>query len=384
VNAGQRARLLCVTAALLLAAHVSPVWGHGLDPAYLSLRATGGGSLEVTWRTASERRIGADVRPILPERCRATGTSRPAVTADHVTLRWTVDCGPDGLAGETIAVRDLDAARINALLRIEETGRPVVQAVLHPRRSSFTVAAEATRLAVVGGYCRLGIEHILGGADHLLFVLGLVLLLSASRLLIKTITAFTLGHSITLSAAALGWAAVPSRPVEVLIALSVLALAVELARDGGPDTALRRSPWLMALGFGVLVRGDPGGAQRPAAGGAARLRLRRRSRRDGAARGRRPAGAALVQHRDRDRPARLRRRHGDRPNAGPPLSACRRAPPARADGLRDGHSGGVLEPRARGALARLTGSAKPPGNQVVADPRRDIAVGLRPRRPTAR
>src|SRR5207249_1146814 len=105
---------------------------------------------------------------------------------------------------------------------------------------------------VVRGYVTLGIEHILTGPDHLLFVFGLLLLVSASRLLVKTITAFTLGHSLTLSAAALHFANVPSRPIEVLIAASVLTLAVELARDAGRPTMLRRFPWAMAVAFGLL------------------------------------------------------------------------------------------------------------------------------------
>ena len=88
--------------------------------------------------------------------------------------------------------------------------------------------------------------------DHLLFVFGLLLLCSASRLLVQTITAFTVGHSLTLSAAVLGLATVPSRPLEVLIAASVLALAVELARHVDGPTWLRRFPWAMAVAFGLL------------------------------------------------------------------------------------------------------------------------------------
>jgi hydrogenase/urease accessory protein HupE len=96
------------------------------------------------------------------------------------------------------------------------------------------------------------VEHILTGPDHLLFVFGLLLLVSTSRLLLQTITAFTLGHSITLSVAALGLATVPQRPIEVLIAVSVLVLAVELARDPAHASLLRRFPWAMALLFGLL------------------------------------------------------------------------------------------------------------------------------------
>ena len=231
----------------------STALGHGLDPAMLSLRTAGAGTFEVMWRTAAARLPGSDVRPVLPARCRQVSASPPEASLEHVTLRWTVDCGPDDLTGETFTVQDLDAARINALLRIEEPGRPTVQVVLNPRHGSFTVSARPSRLDVARSYVALGIEHILTGPDHLLFVFGLLLLLATTTgLLVRTITAFTLGHSITLSAAALGLTSVPSRPIEALIAVSVLALAVELARDNDRLTLMRRFPWLIALGFGLL------------------------------------------------------------------------------------------------------------------------------------
>jgi hypothetical protein len=246
-------RRLRTATALAVALGASSASGHGLDPALLALRATGPGTYEVTWRTAAARLPGTDVRPILPARCREVSASPPETSLDHVTLRWSVDCGSTDLTGETVTVQDLDAARINALLRIEEPGRPTVQVVLSPRQGSFEVPARATRLDVVRSYVRLGIEHILTGPDHLLFVFGLLLLLATTTgLLVRTITAFTLGHSITLSAAALRLTTVPSRPIEVLIALSVLALAVELARETGKPTLMRRFPWLIALGFGLL------------------------------------------------------------------------------------------------------------------------------------
>ncbi len=224
---------------------------HGLEPASLALREIRAGVFEVRWRASALRLPGANVEPVLPARCRRIGRGDAAEEADRVTLRWTVDCGPGGLAGESIGVDDLAAAKINALLTVERLDGAKLEAVLGPRNASFTVPARPSRSDVVRGYVRLGIEHILTGPDHLLFVFGLLLLVSASRLLVQTITAFTLGHSLTLSAAALQLAHVPSRAVEVLIAASVLALAVELARDGERPTLLRRFPWAMAVPFGL-------------------------------------------------------------------------------------------------------------------------------------
>ncbi len=225
---------------------------HGLDPASLALRETRAGVFEVRWRASALRLPGANVQPVLPAHCHQIGSANAVDEADRVTLGWTVDCGPRGLEGDVIGVDDLAAAKINALLTVERRDGEKIQTVLSPRSPSFPVPARPSRWEVVRGYVTLGIEHILTGPDHLLFVFGLLLLVSASRLLLQTITAFTLGHSLTLSAAALHAANVPSRPVEVLIALSVLTLAVELARDVERPTMLRRFPWAMAVAFGLL------------------------------------------------------------------------------------------------------------------------------------
>ena len=107
------------------------------------------------------------------------------------------------------------------------------------------VPARPGKWDVLLDYLRLGFDHILSGADHLLFIFGLFLLCTSTSALVKTITSFTVGHSVTLSIAALGYSNLPSGPIEVLIAASVLALAVELARDEPEPTLMR--PWRMIL-----------------------------------------------------------------------------------------------------------------------------------------
>ena len=113
---------------------------------------------------------------MLPSRCRVVSAPTAEDAADHVLVRWTVDCGPDGLAGDTLAVADLAAAKSNALLSVTRLDGEAVQTVLGPRRSSFDVPAHEGPLDVLRGYARLGVEHILSGPDHLLFVFGLLLL----------------------------------------------------------------------------------------------------------------------------------------------------------------------------------------------------------------
>jgi hypothetical protein len=251
-SGGQSATAAALGALLLALLSPPRSLAHGLEPALLSLRETRAGLFDVTWKSSAMRLPGADVRPSLPARCRETTPAEVVDDADRVRRRWRIDCGPEGLAGEIIGVDDLAVAKIDALLLIEQRDGTTIQTVLSTRAPTFTVPSQPSRWDVLRSYAALGTEHILSGPDHLLFVFGLLLLVSAPRLLVQTITAFTLGHSITLSVAALRLAAVPSRAVEALIALSVLILAVELARDAGHGTLLRRFPWVMALLFGLL------------------------------------------------------------------------------------------------------------------------------------
>ena len=139
-----------------------------------------------------------------------------------------------------------------AVVRVVFSDGRVAEGVLAGDPPVFQVPAAPRPWRVLVDYARLGVGHILTGPDHLLFVFGLVLLAGASRRLLTTVTAFTLGHSVTLAAAVLGLVRLPAAPIEVAIAASVFVLAVELARDPGRPSAIRRRPWVMAFVFGLL------------------------------------------------------------------------------------------------------------------------------------
>ncbi len=179
--------------------------------------------------------------------------------ARTVSRRWNVGCGVASLVGERFAVRGLDAQNGEALLRLELIDGRRVQTVLRADRPAFTVPAGDTGLAVTASYAALGVEHILSGIDHLLFVLGLVLLVRGRREILGIMTAFTLGHSVTLALATLGIVNAPTQPIEVLIAASIVVIALELTRGralvndaaSGRSLLLRR-PWLVACAFGLL------------------------------------------------------------------------------------------------------------------------------------
>jgi hydrogenase/urease accessory protein HupE len=234
---------------LVLAA--GTVLAHPLSPALLELVERPDGLVGVVWRTSTVKAPAADFAPELPAECTIDGTPEASSDDRYVTVRWVAACGGGGLVGRRVAVRGLESAQTDALVRVQLRDGRVFQAVLRKRNPAYVIPARPRAWDVFAEYARLGTEHILEGPDHLLFVFGLVLLVTSTRLLVQTVTAFTVGHSLTLSAAVLDLVHIPSAPVEVLIAVSILVLATELARDR-PDTFMRRFPWLMAGTFGLL------------------------------------------------------------------------------------------------------------------------------------
>jgi hydrogenase/urease accessory protein HupE len=230
-----------------------PAAAHPLAPALLDLRELGAGRVGVAWKVSRLGAPGTAVTPVLPERCRDEREPEAVVDADSVTRSWTLACDGAGLVGAAIGFNGLGDARIDGLVRVTLADGRLIRAVVRADNPLLIIPERERRLDVVRAYVAIGIEHILTGIDHLLFVTGLLLLVHGRRRLIETITAFTVGHSITLSLAALDLLHVPSRPIELLIALSVFLLAAELAREPAEATSLlRRRPWAMALAFGLL------------------------------------------------------------------------------------------------------------------------------------
>ncbi len=166
--------------------------------------------------------------------------------------RWSISTGAQGLDGWEVTVHGLQATMTDALVRIALADGRVVLRLLRPEAPSFVFGKETAGPAA-GGYFVLGVEHILFGIDHLLFVLALVLIVRGVGLLVKTITAFTIAHSITLALATLGFVRVPSAPVEAVIALSIVFVAAEILRARRGERGLtERAPWLVAFTFGLL------------------------------------------------------------------------------------------------------------------------------------
>jgi hydrogenase/urease accessory protein HupE len=246
----RRAPVAGVLLALAWAPHAA---AHEARPGFLELRETGPETYSLLWKKPTGGEVEIQIAPVVPEGCRLATPDRQQLTPGAMIVRGTLSCA-GGLAGKTIAIAGLDATITDVLLRVHHADGRLESHLLRPASPYVTLGAVTGLAERALGYVQLGVQHILLGVDHLLFVLGLVLLVGPCRQLVATITAFTLGHSVTLTLAALDVARVPPAPVEVLIAFSIFVLAVELARPNGEATAtlMRRRPWLMAAAFGLL------------------------------------------------------------------------------------------------------------------------------------
>ena len=239
---------------IFLAAFASGLSAHEVRPAYLELRETAPETYDVLWKVPAR---GGNMRLSLqiefPSDTTNVTTSRTLFANEASTERWSVK-RPNGLTGGTIHIAGLTATMTDVLVRMERLDGTTQVTRLTPSAPSFVVEPAPRALAVARTFTVLGIEHILLGLDHLLFVLGLLLIVGQRwGLLFKTITAFTLAHSITLALATLGFAHVPQAPVEAVIALSIMFVACEIIHQRQGQSGLtERWPWVVAFAFGLL------------------------------------------------------------------------------------------------------------------------------------
>jgi hydrogenase/urease accessory protein HupE len=240
---------------LALLGPLSALRAHELLPALLELREPVPGRVEVLWQVPLIQGQPPPLTPVFPAHCRPQDEPRPVLGERSVVVRSTLRCS-SSLAGQPLAVEGLRGTASEVLVRWHPAGGATTTQVLRAAQPRLTLGAPATSGAppALPVYLWLGVEHILLGPDHLLFVLGLLLIVGQRwRVLIKTITAFTLAHSLTLAATTLGVWRVPTPPLEAAIALSILFLAPEIVRTWRGQTSLTiRQPWLVAFAFGLL------------------------------------------------------------------------------------------------------------------------------------
>lgn len=221
---------------------------HELRPAYLELREVVPGEFAVTWRTPDKAGRPA-LFPELPEVCRPRGPAQVEQRSDASVHRWRIEVPADSLRGAVIEFPGLTPELMDVLVRVVWREGPGWTSVVRGE-GGLRIPYRPTGSSTLSRYMVLGVEHIWFGFDHLLFVLGLLWIVRGWQRLIGTVTAFTLAHSITLTLAVTGSMRLSSAPVEAVIALSILLLACELARNTQGLTS--RYTWLIGFGFGLL------------------------------------------------------------------------------------------------------------------------------------
>ena len=222
-------------------------------PALLQIDEREGGWVDVTWKIPVRQDRGLGLTPVLPEFLEpigpATGKQFPGAWVEHSSYRT----GGHTLTGETLSIDGLASIPTDVLIRIILQDGSEHSTILRAGNMSYTIPERATRAEVAGSYWRMGTIHILEGADHLLFVLALLLIVIGVWPLLKAITAFTVAHSITLVLATLELVHMPSSPTEAIIALSIVFLAGEIIHKyQGKIGLTERWPWLIAFIFGLF------------------------------------------------------------------------------------------------------------------------------------
>ena len=255
--------LLRIVAALSLGLLLAPLWvnsaqAHLFAPSLLKIVETTRHNYNVVWKTPSKTTSNTPLLPTWPERCELKSES-PALREGTATISsWTLRCGQlgdDGLVGQSLGVTGLAENQASAMVMLNLRDGRHYQSVLNAENPKFLVPPAPSQTKVMTEYPLLGIEHIWGGLDHLMFVFGLLLLVGGGARLLWTITAFTVGHSITLAVVTLGLLTYPVALIEFTIALSIFVLALELARKVTANNnrgLFGRYPWWVAGGFGLL------------------------------------------------------------------------------------------------------------------------------------
>ncbi|HEX5025885.1 MAG TPA: HupE/UreJ family protein [Agriterribacter sp.] len=226
---------------------------HEIRPAYLELQQTGPETYDILWKVPG---LGENLRfslyVELPVRCVNITKPRGTMVNNSFTERWTVMCA-GGLSGDTISIAGLSGTMTDVLVRLQRLDGSVQITRLTPSSASFVVATKVNAMDVVRSYTVLGIEHILKGIDHLLFILALLIITRGGWKLVKTVTAFTVSHSVSLTLATLGYVHIPQKPVEAVIALSIVFVAAEIMRERrGKPGITATAPWIVAFTFGLI------------------------------------------------------------------------------------------------------------------------------------
>jgi hypothetical protein len=224
-----------------------------LRPALLQISELEQGWVEVVWKVPMRGNEVEDLTPVLPDFLEPIGAGSGRRVAGAFLEYRTYRSAGRGLTGATLRIDGLSALPTDVLVRVSLRDGTEHSAILRSGNESFIIPEVATRGQLALSYWQMGTIHILEGFDHLLFLLTLLLIITGLWPLLKTVTAFTVAHSLTLALATLGIVQLPPAPTEAVISLSIVLLAVEVARkNAGETTPSERFPWLVAFTFGLV------------------------------------------------------------------------------------------------------------------------------------
>jgi hypothetical protein len=243
--------LFCLVVGVL--APASGAQAHEARPTYLEIKETAPGRFDVLWRTP--RLAGMRLPVVLRFPADVGNVTEPTLRElpDSLIERRLIQTDGKGLTGKRLEFAGLQATITDVLVRVQLGDGRALTMLVRPSQAWVEIPATQGLWAVVDAYLVHGIQHIGFGMDHLLFVLGLLLIVKDCWMLVKTVTAFTLAHSLTLAIASLGYARAPVVPLNAAIALSILFLGPEIVRSWRGETSFTiRHPWVVAFLFGLL------------------------------------------------------------------------------------------------------------------------------------
>ncbi len=260
MNSGGLAIRRALAACVLALATALPVVGMAdeISPALLEISEREGGWVDVTWKIpvkqANNETRGLGLTPVLPDFLEPAGPPSGRRTSGNGYVEFSsYRTNGQSLTGSVIAVEGLGPIQTDVLVQIRLLDGTQHNAILRPGTVSYAIPAEATSADIAVSYWRMGTIHILEGADHLLFVLALMLIVVGFKELLKAVTAFTVAHSITLALATLGLVHMPAAPTEAIIALSIVFLATEIVHKRNGQVGLTELyPWMIAFAFGLF------------------------------------------------------------------------------------------------------------------------------------
>jgi hydrogenase/urease accessory protein HupE len=245
-------RFIHAVAAVLVLCAAAAASAHEVRPGFVELTQTSPENYNFLWKKPSGGEVELQIAPVLPPQCRLVVPGAQQLSPGAVVVRGQLSC-PGGIAGKTLTIAGLESTITDVLVRVNHADGRVESHLLRPTTPSLSFGGHAGLAERALGYVQLGFQHILLGADHLLFVLGLMLIVANRWMLVKTLTAFTVAHSITLALATLGYASAPLLPLNAAIALSILFLGPEIVRAWRGEASFTiRHPWVVAFAFGLL------------------------------------------------------------------------------------------------------------------------------------